>query len=167
MWAGNSLKNDLTQLSDLADFLLNSDTLKISYKNYLDKFDFYLKKGFGVNKALRKTYSGTLWYIVYMVFLFKVFDIMIIYMMYALNKYLQDKQKLGEGVNFFTLSIIFGIICISDLLKTIFSAKSEFVNNELGLNIKGLTMNKVFIKVQKISLKSNKEVSEGEIIDYI
>lgn len=41
MWAGNSLKNDLSKLDDLADFLHNSDTAKIDYKRYLDSFEKY------------------------------------------------------------------------------------------------------------------------------
>lgn len=92
---------------------------------------------------------------------------MIIYMMYALTGYLEEKKKKGENLQLLTLVVIFTCISLSDFYKTIISSKSAYTSNELGLNIKGLTMSKVYEKVVRMSLKSNKDFSEGEIIDYI
>jgi len=87
--------------------------------------------------------------------------------MYSLSIYLKEKDAKHETANVITLTLLFGTICISDFYKTILSSLSDFKNNELGHNIKGLAMVKIFEKVLKVSLKSNKTVSEGELIDYI
>ena len=167
MWAGNALKNNLDDLEDLADFLHNSDSEKINYKGYLDTFDKKIQEGNGVTRALFKTYRATFTKIIFLVFFFKIFDVMIIYMMYELTGYLKKQSDLKEEIHLGTVSIIFICIVLSDFYKTVISSKSSYTSNALGLNIKGLTMTKVYDKVVRISLKSNKNFSEGEIIDYI
>ncbi|TXH25206.1 MAG: hypothetical protein E6Q99_06050, partial [Elusimicrobia bacterium] len=102
-----------------------------------------------------------------LVFAFKIFDVVLVYIMYSLSLYLKDKEEKHEKANAITITLLFGTICISDFYKTVLSSLSDFKNNQLGHNIKGLAMVKIFEKVLKVSLKSNKAVSEGELIDYI
>lgn len=167
MWAGNALSNDLLEIKDLQDFLLNSDSLKKSYSDFEKGFDNNFHSNHGMTSSILRAFKGPISKIILLVFGFKIFDVVLVYIMYCLSKYLEEKEAKSEIPNFITITLLFGTICISDFYKTVLSSYSDFKNNEVGHNIKGLAMVKIFQKVLKISLKSNKNVSEGELIDYI
>lgn len=89
MWAGNSLKNDLTELQDLQDFLLNSDSLKKSYTEYEPDFDSHFRDGKGMTSSILRTFKWTILKIILLVFAFKIFDVVLVYIMYSLSLYLK------------------------------------------------------------------------------